>query len=235
MARTPFSQPASDKPIPVPGVPGPDLHGQNLRHTTAGPNFLAHTPGAHRPPVRSGSTANSRCGSARGRDRVVRVRRPFALLGRIAGSDVRIEDRAVSGGTSTCTWTAAASSASTWPPAPAPGRGPARHSSGWLQPGEVRGRRPPDRAGRAPLEAHAPGRCQRKARSICRTRCRRRRHAAGRRHAPRDPRPPHAAGLGSELVFVGRGASCGVRVEGATASRVHCVWSAPPRPPSSST
>jgi pSer/pThr/pTyr-binding forkhead associated (FHA) protein len=40
-------------------------------------------------------------------------------------------------------------------------------------------------------------------------------HAIHARHVPR--------ALGSELVFVGRGASCGVRVEGATASRVHCV------------
>jgi hypothetical protein len=40
-------------------------------------------------------------------------------------------------------------------------------------------------------------------------------HAAHTRHVPR--------ALGSELVFVGRGSSCGVRVEGATASRVHCV------------
>jgi hypothetical protein len=35
------------------------------------------------------------------------------------------------------------------------------------------------------------------------------------RHAPR--------ALGSELVFIGRGDSCGVRIEGATASRVHGV------------
>src|SRR5579864_5349678 len=31
-----------------------------------------------------------------GSERVLRIRRPFALLGRITGSDIRIEDRAVS-------------------------------------------------------------------------------------------------------------------------------------------
>ena len=37
----------------------------------------------------------------------------------------------------------------------------------------------------------------------------------------RDPDSPLV--LGSELVFLGRSASCGVRIEGASASRTHCV------------
>lgn len=155
-----------------------------------------------------------------GSDRVLRIRRPFALLGRIAGSDIRIEDRAVSArhvylhldhrgvfGVDLATRTGTRF-------------GPSAHSSGWLRPGqsfEVAGRRiellelringaepssypeatdPLSDAGNTPLAAVTL-------------------HAIHARHVPR--------ALGSELVFVGRGTSCGVRVEGATASRVHCV------------
>jgi pSer/pThr/pTyr-binding forkhead associated (FHA) protein len=157
-----------------------------------------------------------------GTDRILRIRRPFALLGRIAGSDIRIEDRAVSArhvylhldhrgvfGVDLATRTGTRF-------------GPDKRSAGWLRPGrafEVAGRQvellaahvagidpwptpgahegdPLVEAGSAPLLGITL-------------------HATHARHVPR--------ALGSELVFVGRGASCGVRVEGATASRVHCV------------
>jgi FHA domain len=157
-----------------------------------------------------------------GGDRVLKIGRPFALLGRIAGSDILIEDRAVSArhvylhldhrgvfGVDLATRTGTRFGAS-------------GHSSGWLRPGqafEVAGRRvelldvrlhgaapgplpdaapvdPLAEAGTAPLVSVTL-------------------HAIHARYVPR--------ALGSELVFVGRGASCGVRVEGATASRVHCV------------
>lgn len=155
-------------------------------------------------------------------EHIHRVRRPFALLGRIPGSDICIEDRAISArhvylhlddrgvfGVDLATRTGTRF-------------GKAGHSSGWLMPGqafEVAGRRvelleavvsgvklqvdhevqPPDPladTGAVPLIGATL-------------------HALHARHTPR--------ALCSELVFVGRGASCGVRVEGATASRVHCV------------
>jgi pSer/pThr/pTyr-binding forkhead associated (FHA) protein len=156
-----------------------------------------------------------------GSERDLRIRRPFALLGRIAGSDIRIEDRAVSArhvylhldrrgvfGVDLATRTGTRF-------------GAAAHSSGWLRPGdsfEVAGRRielvevrlegaelepapsladPLAGAGRAPLVGLTL-------------------YALQEHYSPR--------ALGSELVFVGRGHSCGVRVEGATASRVHCVF-----------
>jgi pSer/pThr/pTyr-binding forkhead associated (FHA) protein len=158
-----------------------------------------------------------------GSERVLRIRRPFALLGRIAGSDVRIEDRAVSArhvylhldrrgvfGVDLATRTGTRF-------------GAAGHSSGWLHPGqafEVAGRRIEllevrldGAASSAPLPNPGPadpladaGTASLVAVTL---------HAMHARHVPR--------ALGSELVFVGRGTSCGVRVEGATASRVHCV------------
>jgi pSer/pThr/pTyr-binding forkhead associated (FHA) protein len=156
-------------------------------------------------------------------DRILRIRRPFALLGRIAGSDIRIEDRAVSArhvylhldhrgvfGVDLATRTGTRF-------------GPNRHSSGWLRPGqafEVAGRQVELLEARAfgiepwpdpgaplgdPLLADSGGT------PLLGVTL----HATHARHVPR--------ALGSELVFVGRGPSCGVRVEGATASRVHCV------------
>jgi pSer/pThr/pTyr-binding forkhead associated (FHA) protein len=158
-----------------------------------------------------------------GSERILRIRRPFALLGRLAGSDIRIEDRAVSArhvylhlnrrgvfGVDLATRTGTRF-------------GAAGHSLGWLRPGqafEVAGRRIellelrldgavpavhlPDPGSADPLTdaASTP--------LVAVTL-----HSIHARHVPRS--------LGSELVFVGRGASCGVRVEGATASRVHCV------------
>jgi hypothetical protein len=157
-----------------------------------------------------------------GADRILRIRRPFALLGRIAGSDIRIEDRAVSArhvylhldrrgvfGVDLATRTGTRF-------------GAAGHSSGWLMPGqafEVAGRRI------ELLEAHADGEEPSDqvhgvppdplAGSSGTPLVGLTLHAMHARHVPR--------ALGSELVFVGRGTSCGVRVEGATASRVHCV------------
>lgn len=164
-------------------------------------------------------TLRIRAGST---ERVERIRRPFALLGRIAGSDVRIEDRAVSArhvylhldrrgvfGVDLATRTGTRF-------------GEPAHSSGWLRPGqsfEVAGRRielaeirleepGPDQA-REPLATDPltdAGGTPLVGVTL---------HAMHAQHVPR--------ALGSELVFVGRGHSCAVRVEGATASRVHCV------------
>lgn len=155
-----------------------------------------------------------------GEDRSVEVRRPFALVGRLPGVDLRIEDAAVSArhaylhldrrgvyGVDLSTRTGSRF-------------GPDRGASGWLRPGlafEVAGRRielvevrlagdglDPGPAPADPL-ADTPG-APLTGVTL---------HAIHARHTPR--------ALGSEMVFVGRGASCGVRVEGATASRVHCV------------
>jgi pSer/pThr/pTyr-binding forkhead associated (FHA) protein len=152
-------------------------------------------------------------------DRIARIRRPFALLGRIEGSDIRIDDRAVSArhvylhldqrgvfGVDLATRTGT--------------RFAGGHSSGWLHPGQsfvvaahkielidvqLEG---------AQLEA-APHALDPLADASYSALMPVTLHAIHARHVPR--------ALGSELVFVGRGSSCGVRVEGATASRVHCV------------
>lgn len=158
----------------------------------------------------------------RNTERVQRVRRPFALLGRIAGSDVRIEDRAVSArhvylhldhrgvfGVDLATRTGTRF-------------GEPAHSSGWLRPGqsfEVAGHRIElvevrlDDGSLA--QAGAPITTDPLADAAGTPLVGVTLHAVHAHHVPR--------ALGSELVFVGRGHSCGVRVEGATASRVHCV------------
>jgi FHA domain len=158
-----------------------------------------------------------------GSERVLRIRRPFALVGRIAGADVLIEDRAVSArhvylhlnhrgvfGVDLATRTGTRFGAS-------------GHPSGWLHPGrafEVAGRRIElldlrlDGAGVPELPAN-PGPADPLADAGGASLVSVTLHAIHAQHGAR--------ALGSELVFVGRGNSCGVRVEGATASRVHCV------------
>jgi pSer/pThr/pTyr-binding forkhead associated (FHA) protein len=151
-------------------------------------------------------------------ERTITVHRPYGLVGRIAGADLCLDDRAVSArhvylhldrrglfGVDLATRTGTRF-------------GNDGRPSGWLRPGqafEVAGRRielvdlradgagpstaatdPLTAAGDAPLAAVTV-------------------HALHARHTPR--------ALGSELVFIGRSVACGVRVEGATASRVHCV------------
>ena len=155
-----------------------------------------------------------------GEDRAVEVRRPFALVGRLPGVDLRIDDRAVSArhvylhmdrrgvfGVDLATRTGTRF-----------GAGP--EAFGWLRPGhgfEVAGRRidliearladpGPDPAPTSPDPiSDAPDD------PLIGVTL----HAIHASHTPRS--------LGSEMVFVGRGRSCGVRIEGATASRVHCV------------
>jgi pSer/pThr/pTyr-binding forkhead associated (FHA) protein len=154
-------------------------------------------------------------------ERTFTIRRPYALVGRISGADLCIEDRAVSArhaylhldrrglfGVDLATRTGTRF-------------GENGQSAGWLRPGqgfEIAGRRielldlhvtsgapEPGPSSAADPLADAAG-----APLLAVTL-----HAMHARQAPRT--------LGSELVFVGRSSACGVRVEGATASRVHCV------------
>lgn len=154
--------------------------------------------------------------------RTVRVGRPFGLIGRAEGADVRLEDPAVSArhvylhldrrglfavDLATRTGTRVG-----------PGGGPA----GWLRPGqalEVAGARielaaarveGPEPAGAARIDPADP--------------------LADSGPAPRvrvmlyPGRPAEGPlALNSELVFLGRSAACGVRVEAAAAARIQCV------------
>jgi len=151
----------------------------------------------------------------------VTIDRPFALIGRREGADVQINDRAVSGrhlylhlDRRGLFWVDLATRTGTR----MDGR---ERPSGWLRPGgslEVAGRR------------------------IELLECRVRDALPESGFPPADPLsdagtlplarvtlyPNHRGqesprALGSELVFLGRGICCGVRVEGATASRTHCV------------
>jgi len=152
--------------------------------------------------------------------RVVRVRRPFALIGQIPGADIRIDDPAVDGRhalllldrrgifgvdllTKTGTRFAGAASASAW------------LGAGDIL--EVAGRRvellqlrvdgapidPPLSSDDPLADAHASG-------------------LAELTLEPLDfPGPPWM--LGSALAFVGRGEACAIRIENASASRTHCA------------
>lgn len=154
--------------------------------------------------------------------RVVRVGRPFGLVGRSEGVDVQLEDQAVSArhvylhldrrglfavDLATRTGTRV---------------GPAGPPAGWLRPGqalEVAGNRleladvrvdAPEPAGAARIEPADP--------------------LADSGPAPRvrvtlDPAAPGGGPvvLNSELVFIGRSAACGVRVEGPNVARIQCV------------
>lgn len=153
---------------------------------------------------------------------LLHIHRPFALLGRITGSDIRIDDRAVSArhvylhldhrgvfGVDLATRTGTRF-------------GEPAHSSGWLRPGqsfEVAGRRielvDVHIEAEEPVQAGRPRTTDPLADAGGMPLVSVTLHAVHGHHAPR--------ALGSELVFVGRGHSCAVRIEGATASRVHCV------------
>ena len=151
----------------------------------------------------------------------VRVDRPFALVGRLEGADLRIEDRAVSGrhvylhlDRRGLYWVDLATRTGT----SMDGR---EQSSGWLAPGhalEVAGRRIELLECRVrdalPEGGHAPGDLLADAGGLPLSRVTLYPNYRG-------PTAPRA--LGSELVFLGRGVCCGVRVEGASASRTHCV------------
>ena len=153
----------------------------------------------------------------------VRVDRPFALVGRLEGADVRIEDRAVSGrhlylhmDRRGLFWVDLATRTGTR-------MNGVESPSGWLRPGdalEVAGRRIELRECRVrdPLPSAEggppPGDLLADAAALPLAR-------VTLFPAHRGPSAPRA--LGSELVFLGRGVCCGVRVEGASASRTHCV------------
>ena len=158
-------------------------------------------------------------GEAPGAD--VRVGRPFALVGRLEGADVRIDDRAVSGrhlylhlDRRGLFWVDLATRTGTR-------SGGVEAPSGWLRPGdalEVAGRRIELRECRvrdpSPDGGPPPGDLLADAGGLPLAR-------VTLYPAHGGPAAPRA--LGSELVFLGRGVCCGVRVEGASASRTHCV------------
>ncbi len=157
-----------------------------------------------------------------GAGRVVRVDRPFALVGRLAGADVRIDDHAVSGRHAYLHLDRRGLYAVDLATRTGTRFNGVPRSAGWLRPGdrlefaghrvdvlEVRlGDRPLDPAGPEPADdlladaGPAP---------LARV-------TLYPNQAPWQPRS-----LGSELVFLGRGVACGVRVEAATASRIHGV------------
>jgi hypothetical protein len=152
----------------------------------------------------------------------VRVARPFALIGRISGADVQIEDRAVSGrhvylhldrrglfavDLATRTGTRFGNSA---------------QGAAWLRPGDaleiadrkvevlevqVWGGDPPLPGGPSPADPLGDAGDAPLARLTL--------------YPDRPPGTPRS--LSSELVFLGRGACCGIRVEGPAASKTHCV------------
>lgn len=168
-------------------------------------------------------------GAGTGWGRANQIRRPFAVIGRIAGVDVRIDDHAVSArhaylhldhrglftvDLATRTGTRV---------------GDEGRSAGWLQVGEVieiAGHRielvdlqitspqpdqpPPPSDTTAPRESADPLADAGSAPLVRVT-----------LHPNHEPQTPLL--LNSELVFLGRSAACGVRVEGASASRTHCV------------
>ena len=148
---------------------------------------------------------------------VVDVDRPYALVGRIGGADVRIDDRGAGArhaylhldrrglfvvDLATRTGTRV---------------GPDGSGSGWIGPGEtfeVAGRvvelREAALAGGLVAGGGDP---LADARSLPLVKV--------TLYPSRDPDAPLA--LGSEIVFLGRSPNCGVRIEGASASRTHCA------------
>jgi len=151
----------------------------------------------------------------------VPIDRPFALVGRREGADVQIDDRHVSGrhlylhlDRRGLFWVDLATRTGTR----ADGR---ERPSGWLRPGgalEVAGRRIELVECRVrdalPESAHPPADPLADAGALPLARV---------TLYPNHPGQSAPRALGSELVFLGRGVCCGVRVEGASASRTHCV------------
>lgn len=160
--------------------------------------------------------------------RIVRVRRPFALVGQVPGAGIRIDDPAVDGrhalllldrrgvfgvNLMTRTGTRFAGSA---------------RGSAWLGVGdvlEIAGRRVELlqlRVDGSPIDPSPPAdnplaNVDPSARAALTL-------------EPLDsPGPPWM--LGSALAFVGGGEACAIRVENASASRTHCACSGGPRPP----
>jgi pSer/pThr/pTyr-binding forkhead associated (FHA) protein len=153
---------------------------------------------------------------------VVAIGRPYALVGRIPGADVRLDDPAVSARHAYLHLDRRGLFAVDLATRSGTRVGPAGRPAGWLTPGEaleVAGRRVEVLGYRADgAEPRGPG--------------------AGDNADPlADAGPVPLArvtlypvdapdaplALGSELVFLGRSASCGVRVTGEAASRTHCV------------
>lgn len=159
-----------------------------------------------------------------GGDRLYHIPRPYGVIGRLDGADIQIDDRGVSARhiyfhldeRGLYAVDLASRTGTRFP-------GTARHC-GWIEPGEsieVAGRRiqfvearfrdregiatPDPDAGRDDLLAAADDRAL--ARILL--------YPTPNRESPRS--------LDSELVFAGRGASCGIRVEGASASRIHAA------------
>ena len=163
-------------------------------------------------------------GGAAEPDRLIKVRRPFAQLRRPGRrrSTIAVDDRAVSApATSTSTSTPAASTPSTWSPAPARGSTAQRAWSAGSVP--ATGSRSPAAgsscsgsvsAGRSSTPPRATPTCC--ADSPTRTRL------VGVTLEPRrsDDTPWV---LGSELVFLGWSASCGIQVKDTSVARTHCA------------
>ena len=154
--------------------------------------------------------------------REVEIKRPFAVVGRLPDTDIHLDDRAVSrrhlylhlDGRGLFVVDLATRTGTRFDGQERP--------SGWLRPGqalEVAGHRlelvecrtlaggdAPEDEPRADLLADAGG--------------------APLARVTLYPDPPGSSSprtLGSELVFLGRGTCCGVRLEAAAASRIHCV------------
>lgn len=155
----------------------------------------------------------------RGAERIVHVRRPYGLLGRLEGADVAIDDRSVSARhvylhLDPRGLYAVDLSSRTGTRLPAAGQ-----LAAWIDPGqeiEVAGRavRLVDYRIHRDLSGTEPG-CPRT--DLL---------ALGDPELVRltlypEPAREPPRSLDSELVFAGRGATCGIRIEGASASRVH--------------
>ena len=164
--------------------------------------------------------------------RVVEIRRPYALIGRIPGSDVLIDDRndqrpshlSAPGHRGLFAVDLASRSGSQI--------GPEGRAAAWLRPGdslEVAGRRielvdlrairHPDRR----LETRRPPLRRPQSNPA----------PASRSTRARLPLSPLA--LNSELVFLGRSAACGIQVNDSSVARIQCVLVRGPRRRTSST
>ena len=171
-------------------------------------------------------------GPTAGAGRIVRVRRPYATLGRAGGADVQVDDPAVGGrhvylhldrrGLFAVDLVSRTGTRFDGVARPA----------GWLGPGrvlEVAGHTlevlellldgvpfSPPPCDLDPLAGTGP--------------------ASPLARVTLEPRGGEAPWvLGSEVVFAGRSPSCGVQIPGTSAAKAHCAWSAPSAAPTSST